>query len=134
MKLRDGFPFLVNEKHRFLLAGIYNTGFGYASFAALYAMFGQSVHYLLLALAAHPIAVTNAFLTHRFFVFRSKGDFWPEYLRFNLTYVGTLLIGMTGLLLLVEIFKLHPLVAQVIIIAVTVCSSYFAHKHFTFRL
>lgn len=123
-----------NEKHRFLLAGIYNTGFGYASFAALYAIFGQSVHYLLLALLAHPIAVTNAFLTHRFFVFRSRGNFWQEYLKFNVTYAGTLALGMTGLPLLVEVFHLHPLFAQIAIVAVTVCGSYVAHKHFTFKL
>lgn len=134
MKLRNEFSPLANEKYRFLIAGLYNTGFGYATFAAMYSLFGQSVHYLLLALAAHPIAVTNAFLTHRFFVFRSKGDFWREYLKFNVAYVGTLLAGMTGLLLLVEFFHLHPLIAQIAIIAITVCSSYFAHKHFTFRL
>ena len=50
----------------------YNTGFGYVVFSALYLLFGNRVHYLLIGLAAHLVAVVNAFWIHRRFVFRSN--------------------------------------------------------------
>lgn len=122
-----------NERHRFLIVGAYNTGFGYLIFVFLYEAFGKSLHYLVIVFLSHIIAVTNAFLAQRRLVFRTKGSVFAEFVRFNVTTIGTLLIGLTGMTLLVEQFKLPVLLAQALVTGVTVVASYFAHKYFTFK-
>ena len=122
-----------SKKFRFLVIGAYNTLFGYFAFAVLYLLFKEQLHYQVVVILAHLLAVANAFLGHKHWVFRSKEPWWPEYLRFNLSYLGSLALGMTSMALLVEWLALHVLVAQGVTLVVTVVISYFLHNRFTFR-
>jgi len=123
----------VNQHHRFLIVGAYNTGFGYLSFVALYALLGSYIHYLVIVVLSHVLAVSNAFMTQRMLVFRGKGSVLAEFIRFNITTVGTLLLGLVGMAILVEQAKLHVYLAQAMVTSTTVIVTYFAHKHFTFK-
>lgn len=122
-----------DRRFRFLVIGGYNTAFGYFAFAFAYLLLGARIHYLILAVVMHFIAVTNSFLTQRFLVFRSKSP-WPgEYLRFQLTYLTTLPIG-TGLLALFHHLAGMPiLVAQACSLAILVVYTYIASSRFAFR-
>jgi putative flippase GtrA len=121
------------EKIRFLLAGGWNTAFGYFSFAALYLLFADSIHYMILVIISNILSITNAFISYKFFVFKSKGPVIKEYLRFYLVYSFSIAAGLFAMPVMVEIFKVHPLIAQAAIIAATVIISYFGHKHFSFK-
>lgn len=122
-----------NQRVRFLVVGAYNTLFGYAVFALLYTWLHQSVHYLVIAVIAHVVAVVNAFLAHRWLVFRARGNLLADFVRFNITTLGATAIGLAGLAVLVDLGGLHPLLAQGIVMAVTVVLTYIGHQRFTFK-
>lgn len=58
---------------RYLLAGGWNTLFGIGVYALLFRLFGEAVNYLVLLIPANIIAVTGAFLTYKYIVFRTRG-------------------------------------------------------------
>ncbi|MCL6588770.1 MAG: GtrA family protein [Firmicutes bacterium] len=118
---------------RYLIAGGWNTLFGYLSFTGLYFLLNNRLHYLLLPVINYFISVTNAFLCYKFFVFKTKGNYLQEYLRFYLVYGVAFLINMGLLPLFVEVFKIRLLIAQAVIIIFTIAISYVGHKYFSFR-
>ena len=121
-----------NERVRFLAVGAYNTLFGYAAFALLYTLLHETMHYLVIAVIGHVIAVINAFFAHRILVFRARGKLLADFVRFNITTLGSTAIGLAGLAVLVDFGGIHPLIAQGIVLAVTVVITYIAHSLYTF--
>ncbi len=121
------------EHYRFLIVGAYNTAFGYLTFVILYQTLGDKLHYLILVVISHIIAVTNAFISQKHLVFRTNGSVFFEFIRFNITTLGTLLLSLAGMSLLVGQFKTKVLVAQALVTVISVMVSYFAHKNFTFK-
>jgi putative flippase GtrA len=113
--------------------GAYNTAFGYAAFTLIYLFFHVRLHYLTIMVIAHVLAVTNAFFGHRFLTFRVHGHLLSDFLRFNLTYLGALFVGIVGLPFLIEVGHLHPLVSQALLIALTTVGTYILHKRVSFR-
>ena len=57
---------------RYVIVGGWNTVFGVGCYTLLLIIFGQK-HYLLLGIFSNIIAVTNAFLCYKYFVFKTKG-------------------------------------------------------------
>lgn len=121
-----------NEQVRFLAVGAYNTLFGYAAFAVFYLWLHETMHYLVIAVIAHVIAVVNAFFAHRILVFRVRGHLLADFVRFNITTLASTAIGLAGLAVLVDLGGIHPLIAQAIVLAVTVVLTYVVHKLYTF--
>lgn len=122
----------AGEKLRFLVVGAINTLVGYLIFACLYLLIGTWLHYLLVALVSHFLAVSLAYSLHRTIVFRSTGPIWPEFLRYNLSLLTVLGAGMAGLYLLVSSLGLSPLPAQAIVTILSVIGSYLAHRNYSF--
>jgi putative flippase GtrA len=122
-----------NERLRFLVVGAVNTGFGYGSFAVLFLLIGQSVHYLVVSALAYAVSVLVAFQLQRHFVFRSRAPWWPQFMRYNLTQWGMLLGSMASLSALVSGLGWHPLAAQALVTAGAVVVAYLSHRHFSFR-
>lgn len=124
----------LNEKVRYLLVGACNTFVGYGVFAALWMLWGQSLHYTVVLVLSHVIAVTNAFFGYRILVFRKKGGGWGDFVRFNMVYLGAFVFNVLALPVLIEGVNFHPLVAQALLVIVTVVASYLLHQRFSFRL
>jgi len=124
--------FALPEKIRFLIAGGWNTLVGYLLFMAIYALIGDAVHYLVVLVIAHLLAVMNAIVTLKYLVFRSAAAFWPEYVRGNVSYAGVLAINAGLLWVMVDFAHWPVLMAQAIAVVVVTIGSYFAHKYFTF--
>lgn len=122
-----------SEKIRFLAIGAFNTGFGYLTFVALYFLFNDLLHYLVVAAIAHMLSVVVAFLGHRHLVFRSDESWTREFLRYNLSLGVVLLGGLAGLYVLVDQFGMTPPLAQALVMATSIAGSYLAHRHFSFR-
>ncbi len=123
-----------NEKVRYVVIGLFNTGLGYFLFAMLWLMLHALVHYIFILLISHAISVTSAYWCYRKFVFRKSDGGLSEYIRFNSVYIGSLSVNFFCLPLLVEVGKLHPLIAQGMVMGFTVITSYFLHKHYSFGL
>lgn len=132
LKIDWGAWWRLSRKLRFLLAGGYNTVFGYLVFGALFFALGKTISYLLIALLAHLISLVNAFLVHRHLVFRSTGQWQASFIRFNVSQLSSLAFGMICLYTLVEFARIKPLAAQALAMAITVPPAYLLHRWFSF--
>ena len=121
-----------SRKLRFLVVGGWNTLFGYLSFYVLYLLAADRLHYLIIAILAHFVAVTQSYVMQRRLVSRSDAPVASEFLRFNVSLIGTLLFGLLAMALLVEAAGLSPLAAQAIVILMSVILSYVLHSRMSF--
>lgn len=112
---------------RYLCVGIWNTIFGYLSFAGFLFLFSHLLPQHLLYLAvivasvvSTPISITAAYLCYKFFVFRTSGNYLVEWLRCFAVYGVGMLPGLLILSALTRVLQtiLHnhraPLVAALI--------------------
>jgi putative flippase GtrA len=131
-----------HELFRFLVAGGWNTVFGYLVFAGLtYLLSDRLAHgYMVAAVLANIAAITNSYLTYKFGVFRTKGNYLREYLRFYLVYGGAAIASLAalpvvvlGLRWVIGDVPAVPYIAQAIIMPFVILYSYFGHKEYSFR-
>lgn len=146
LKRRISSIFPPGEFVRFLLVGVSNTLFGYGCYAAFVAVYKHflptHVLYLTVDLAsitATPLGVTMSFLTYKFFVFRTKGNYFREWLRCMLVYGAAslpnliLLPLVTRLLMTVHSLRgAAPYLAGAIVMGGVALFTYVAHKKFSF--
>ncbi|MBL0075841.1 MAG: GtrA family protein [Rhodocyclaceae bacterium] len=121
-----------NQVLRFLLIGGWNTLFGYLCFFVIYQLAGSFLHYLLVSILAHCVAVSQSYVTQRYIVFRSNATMGAEFLRFNGSHLGVLLLGLLAMFVLVEVIELSPLWAQALVTAGSVFLSYGLHSRVSF--
>jgi putative flippase GtrA len=131
------------ELFRYLLVGAWNTLFGYTCFFLIYwalTRTGLPYSYIAASLAANLIAITIAFLGYKWFVFRTKGNYLKEWLRCLAVYSGAMILSAAALPPLVGLIR-HttryqvqaPYIAGAVVVIFTVISSFFGHKHISFR-
>ena len=118
---------------RFAVTGVWNTLFGILAYAALYEWLKDSVNYLVLLVPGNILAITNAFICHKLFVFRTRGNLLREYFRFYVVYGGTALLGFALMFVLVDGFGFGPVAAQVLCVPIAVSLSYISHRNYSFR-
>jgi len=116
---------------RFLVTGGFNTVFSYAVFSGLYFAFSEKVNYMVILTISTVISVTNAYICHKFFVFRTKGGYLREYLRFYAVYSVQIGINYVALPVLIKI-GMSAYLAQGLIIGLTTAGTYLGHKHISF--
>jgi putative flippase GtrA len=143
--LRRALP--SGEVIRFLLVGGFNTvfafGLGMLLVHPLEALFPklplQMVPFTAVVLTA-PITITEAFLGYKWFVFKTKGNYFNEWRKCFAVYSISipaplvLLPFITNLLLHVSLTR--PYASPLAFIAnagMIACFSYFAHKKFSFK-
>ena len=124
---------LARQEVRYLIAGGWNTVFGYGVYVGLLYLSQPHVHYMVVAVVANVFSITMAYATHKLFVFRTKGNVLREYLRFYAVYGVTAVLGLAALPVCVEIVGMSPYVAPLLILGATVVISYLGHKHFSFK-
>ena len=121
------------EKILYLLVGGWNTIFGYGTFVALYYLLHHYIHYLFILIVTNIITITNAYIGYKIVVFRTKGNYLREYLRYYLVYGVSFIINLILLPIAVELLQLSPVIAQAIIMMLTIIISFLGHKHFSFK-
>ncbi|WNV05403.1 GtrA family protein [Candidatus Methylospira mobilis] len=120
-------------KIRYLLAGAFNTAVGLAVYPALYFLaLPLKLHYLMILTISQIICVTVAFLTNKFVVFRTSGNFLREFLKFVSFHVSYFLVNLAALPALVELAGMNPVWAQTIFAVLVIITSYFWHSRITF--
>lgn len=124
---------LRRERVRYVLVGGYNTAFGYLFFALLVVLLADRIHYTILLLVSHVVSTFNAYLGYRLFVFRVRGGFFRDLVRFWSVYAAQIAVNLVVLPLFVRASGWGVLPSQGIIVAVTTVATYLAHKHFSFR-
>jgi len=125
--------FNLNEKLRYLVVGGFNTAFSYGLFCGFQFFLGEKIHYLFILALTHFISVFNSFFNFRFFVFRSNGNFWYEYLKINIVYLFYFFINAFLLYIIKDKMHIGILIAQLICTAILIIATYFTHKYFSFK-
>jgi len=120
------------EKIKYILIGVWNTFVGYLTFIALYYLLQKRLNYLIILVYSNIISITNSYLCYKFFVFKTKGNYCNEYLRFYLVYGASFLANMILMPVFVEIVRIKPIPAQGIILFFSVMFGYLGHKHYSF--
>lgn len=128
---------------RYVLVGGWNTVFGYTCFFLINRWLSTAMtaySYIAASLLSNLVAITVAFLGYKWFVFRTKGSYLREWLRTLTVYSGSVLVSTVALAPLVGLIR-HatryqaeaPYIAAAFVAVFTVVSSFFGHKHYSFR-
>ena len=131
---------------RFLVAGGFNTLFGVADsllLLKLLLMVAPAQPKLMGTVAVAASSVVNiafSFLTYKWFVFRTKGNYLREYLRSLTVYLPSLAINTLLIAPLAVVFKRWTgydrgsvYMAMTTILSFTIVLSFFGHKHISFK-
>jgi len=127
---------------RYLLVGAGNTLFSYGAFAALTAILTPFIPYayVVASVLGNLISITFSYLTYKFFIFKTKGNYLREWMKCVAVYSGTALLGVALLPVLVFLIRRFtsferaaPYIAGAIIAGFSVLVSFTGHKNFTFR-
>lgn len=123
------------RKIRYLVAGAWNTLFGYGAFIVLYRVaLALKIHYLFALAAGNVLGTTNNYFSYKHFVFKTAGiSFLREYFRFSMVYWVIFAINLFALPALVKVTGLGPVPAQGLILAFTIIAGYLAHSRISFR-
>lgn len=127
---------------RYLITGVWNTLFGYGTFALftlLLAPLGRQ-SYLLAVIPSSLINITVSFLGYKWFVFKTKGNYLREWVRCVAVYSTSIALNMALLPVFVFLIRHYsgydrqaPYVAGAVLTFLTVVLSFFGHKHISFR-
>jgi putative flippase GtrA len=121
-------------KIRFLIVGGINTLFGWSAFPAIYFLtLAARWHYLIVLVITQVICITFSFLTAKFFVFRTRGNFVAEFAKFCTFHASYFALNIIILPILVEVVKINPVIGQFGFAVAVVLSSYFWHSKITFK-
>lgn len=127
---------------RYLVVGVWNTAFGYGTYAALTALLTPKIPHAYIAamLLSSLLNITVAFLGYKWFVFRTNGNYLKEWLRCLAVYSSSLLLSLALLPILVAAVTrvtgnagLAPYLAGALLTFTGVIYSFFGHKKFSFR-
>jgi putative flippase GtrA len=120
-------------KVRFLLAGALNTIFGLAAYPTLFFLLATlRLHYMAVLGIAQVISIAFSYLTNKFLVFRTAGNYLRESGKFVLFHLVYFLVNLVALPLLVEIFGMSPVWGQALFAVAVIITSYFWHSNITF--
>ncbi len=122
----------LNQIFKYIFVGIFNTIFGIGLYTVVILIFGEA-HYLLWGFICNIIAITQAFLFYKFFVFKTKGNYLAEYLRTYITNGTSMLTGLIMMYVLVSLLKISAIYANIIVTGITIIINFFMHKGFTFK-
>jgi len=136
--------FKFPEKLRFLLVGGFNTVFAWSVFAALNWLFtvineraGWNFPEILLANAAliiqYAITINVSFITMRYYVFRSHGNFWREWAKAWSVYILLYAVNAPSISFLMWAFKLDAWWEQAIYLVFSTIVTFLLHKYYSFR-
>lgn len=139
--------FKQNEKLRFLLVGGFNTA---TSFIIYYIfLFFTSGREQLSLFLMNLVNINISITTMRYYVFRSHGNFWQEYVKAFSSYIVLYFVNMALLAFFVSVVhitehlpaesfwlnipNLNKAVAQICCICIITVITFFVHKYFSFR-
>lgn len=125
------------EKLRFLVVGVWNTGLSTAMLWVLENTIPHDpanvVQKQLILTLVWVIAVTQNFFTFKLLVFRTKGNWLREYVKMYITYAAAFVVQSVLIQSLSAYFGLTMFLANIPVIFIVTIMSYLGHKYFTFR-
>ncbi len=118
---------------RYVIAGVWNTFFGYILGLVLYYGSGGQINVVAVGVTGNIISISMAFIIYKLYVFRTKGNWLKEYFRAFLVYGLSGIMGVGLLSLFVDGVGLPFWMGQGMAIVLIVIISYISHSRFTFK-
>lgn len=126
---------------RYLVVGGVNTVFGYGTYAALTAVLTPRIPfaYIVASLISGVAGITFSFLTYKWLIFKTRGNYLREWSRCVLVYGG--MMALSTALLPVTVFLVRhvtpaeqsaPYIAGALQMGITAVAGFLGHKHFSF--
>jgi putative flippase GtrA len=127
---------------RYLVVGLWNTAFGYGTFALFTAILEpyMPASYMAASLLSSLLNITVSFLGYKWFVFKTRGNYLREWSRCVMVYSGAIALGLA--LLPPTVFlvshltgnpRAAPYIAGALLLGMQVILSFLGHKTFSFR-
>lgn len=120
------------QQFRYLVVGGWNTLFTFALVTVLLLVFEDRLAYGWILLVWQVLAVAQAHLAQRTWVWKSREPFWVELGRFSLVYVALFFVNLAALTAGVEWLGWQVLPTQLAITAVLVIIGFLVNRHWTF--
>lgn len=126
---------------RYLAVGACNTAFGYGCFALFTLLLSPvfTYGYVLASLLANLFSITFAFFGYKWFVFKTKGNYFREWIRCVGVYATSMIVSAAALPFVVGIIRRQPghhrsapYIAGAIVLVFSVLFSFFGHRHISF--
>ncbi len=127
---------------RYLMVGLWNTAFGYGTFALLTALLDRYIpaSYMVASLTSSVLNITVSFLGYKWLVFKTKGNYLKEWARCLMVYSGGIALSLALLAPTVFVVsyvtgnpRTAPYIAGALLLGVQVILSFLGHKTFSFR-
>jgi putative flippase GtrA len=127
---------------RYVLVGIWNTGFGYALFVIFTYLLSRrwpQYGYIPASLLSSVFSITVAFFGYKLYVFKTKGNYLAEWLRCVAVYGSSIAIGLAILPCVVFLIR-HattidtkaPYLAAAVMTGFNAIYNFIGHKKFSF--
>jgi putative flippase GtrA len=127
---------------RYVLVGIWNTGFGYALFVIFTYLLSRrwpQYGYIPASLLSSVFSITVAFFGYKLYVFKTKGNYLAEWLRCVAVYGSSIAIGLAILPCVVFLIR-HattidtkaPYLAAAVMTGFNAIYNFVGHKKFSF--
>jgi putative flippase GtrA len=104
--------FPAGQFARYVCVGVFNTFFGYINFAVILALLNTALPirwlYLTVVLASIlsvPLNITASYLSYKFFVFRTKGNYLAEWFKCFAVYGAGMIPGLVVLSVLTRFLQ-----------------------------
>ncbi|HTV14232.1 MAG TPA: GtrA family protein [Acidobacteriaceae bacterium] len=137
--VKDHFP--PGQFGRYLVVGLFNTAFGYGTYAGLTALLTPHIRfaYMVASIISSFVNITIAFLNYKWFIFKTKGNYLREWSRCIVVYGSTMGIGTLALPVVVFLVRFltgagrsAPYIAGALLMSANVLAGFLGHKHFSF--
>jgi putative flippase GtrA len=127
---------------RYVLVGIWNTGFGYALFVIFTYLLSRrwpQYGYIPASLLSSVFSITVAFFGYKLYVFKTKGNYLAEWVRCVAVYGSSIAIGLAILPCVVFLIR-HattidtkaPYLAAAVMTGFNAIYNFVGHKKFSF--
>ena len=123
----------IDDKIRFMIIGFINAVNSYIIFAIALFLIGKE-HYQLCVTLQWTVSSVFSYLTQKFFVFCTRGNYIKEYLKCCTTWFVSYLLNVVVLELLVRFAIKNVYVSQMLSIMIVSIATYILFKYFAFRV
>jgi putative flippase GtrA len=123
-----------SKQLRFLIVGGLNFAWGLASYPVLYFLLaGLQLHYMVILAIAYVINTVVAYLTQKYVVFKTVGNFRKEFLPFLALQAAIFAANSLVLPIIVETSQASPVVVQTAFALCLAVISFVFHDKITFK-
>jgi len=124
---------LIPEFIRFFLIGGVNTVIGYSIFVIATFLIGKE-HYQICVAIQWIISSITSYINQKIFVFGTKGNYLPEYLKCCSTWVLSYFVNAMTMEIFVKYLALNVYISQFISLFIASFVTYVLFKIYAFRV